>query len=747
MNFIKVNKETGSSWLNLDNPKLIYYEGAQSSDTSSSIQSIPDVIVNDINNIITTRSEKKSKSYSNLVDPLEVKKNKVKIKKKTRSKIHINDEDDNLDNRYHAMAKAGRNLEISLMRPPKPAKKKLPKKNIVVNKEITTIPLKGSKDINSGVSNEHAIKEIAFTHPLSIQELENLISIPAAEIIKYLFLRGISVTINQVIDVKMAKSIATNYNINFVSSDNENNLTTSKVSGIKSSLSQWTEDRTPIVTIFGHVDHGKTTLLDAICDIERVNKEYGGITQAIVAHEILINTLDTKEKVIFLDTPGHEAFSDMRMRSIHITDVAILVVAADDGLQQQSKEAIQYFKTHQLPFIVAINKVDKEGANIDHIKQELSNYDIVPEESGGKVPVIEISALKKNNIDNLLLALFKINSEQTLKANSSIEASGTVLDSYLDKKKGPVAKLLIQNGTIRVGNYLLSNQIVSKVRAISNSIHESINHAGPSSIVDVYGMESILGSGNSFNVINDQKIAKKQLAEYQKNKDKYTKDYKKLNTRLTLDGSIKEGNILNTKVVNIILKTDTEGTIDAIINAFIKIPQNKVQINLIGAGVGQITEADINLATISNATIISFYDTPAQIKNLAAKSNIPIANFNIIYDLLDYLQDLMIQLVPIEFKENKIGKAIVQNTFSVSKGIVAGCNVTEGKLKKGSNIKVIREQEIIYTGEITSLKRIKEDVAEVVIGNECGVMSINFSLWEHKDIIEAYDLIEQEKTL
>nr|YP_009314735.1 Translation initiation factor 2 [Neoizziella asiatica]SCW23190.1 Translation initiation factor 2 [Neoizziella asiatica] len=751
MNFIKANKENESMWLNLTNPRIIHYQriNASTSDTVSSVETLTDVMVNDLNAVVVSRIDKKHKNYNNTIDPLEAKKNKVRTKKKIRSKIHINDDDENLENRYQGIAKNGKHLEVSLMRPPKPVKKKMGKKKMPVAQSDTGKTKSSSNIHDINVLEDNSVSSIALNNPLSIQELATTISIPAPEIIKYLFMQGISVTINQVIDVEMMRSIANHYGVTFSLDDNQNHNDKSYEQNFTDN--EYTngsdETRIPVVTVFGHVDHGKTTLMDSICNMQSATQEYGGITQAIVSHEVSINHSGIDKKLIFLDTPGHEAFSDMRMRSIQITDIGILLVAADDGLQPQTKEAIRYLKEHNVPFLVAINKVDKEDANIPSIKQELANYDILSQEWGGDVPIIEISALHKRNIDELLMALFNMYEKQSLRANSNLKATGTVLDSYLDIKKGPVAKLLVQNGTLKVGDYIASNQVISKIRAMINRKHTRLYDVGPSSIVDIYGSESILTAGNSFHVIEDEKLAKKQLSEYQKNKDKHVKNYKKLNTRLTLDNLSKAGKTVNTKIVNIILKTDTEGTIDAIINAFLKIPQSKVQINLVAAGVGQINVRDVNLASVSSAHIISFHEASSQIQHLANQLNVPIANFYVIYDLLDYIQELMIEMVPIEYNEKEIGKAIVENTFSVSKGMVAGCLVMEGKMKLGAKIKVVRGKETVYTGNITSLKRIKDDVQEVAQGSECGVLSGDFNLWQQKDTIEAYDLIEKEKAL
>nr|YP_009313712.1 Translation initiation factor 2 [Helminthocladia australis]SCW21966.1 Translation initiation factor 2 [Helminthocladia australis] len=747
--YLQANKDIPVDCLNLESPKLVYYGKNKISEPIETIGSMPDVIVNDINNLIVTRPDKRSKNYDKLLDPLEAKKNKVKLKKKIRSKIHINDEDENLNRRYQGAGKKGKNLELSLMRPPKPLKKRAHTKDTVSSKNnVEKISIPSHTDEVLKNDNDH-IKEIYIANPLSIQELSNLLSIPAPEIIKSLFLKGISVTINQVIDVSMAKSIASDYDLTVITEREEQVILTNQDLSDNHDMinDQVYQDRVPIVTIFGHVDHGKTTLMDTICQSHDGKQESGGITQAIIAKEVYLNHENKDQKIIFLDTPGHEAFSDMRIRSIQITDIAIVVVAADDGLQKQSIESINYLRKHKIPFLVAINKIDKNGANIQTLKQELANYDIIAEEWGGSIPIIEISALQAINIDKLLDTVIRMSNMQNLNANPLTQASGTVLDSCLDKKQGPMAKLLIQNGTIKVGDYVSNAQVIFKIRAIIDRLNKRIDAAGPSSIVNVFGMETILISGSAFKILKDEKSARKQLAEYQKNKDKNSRHYKKLNNRLTLDQSVNQGNNVKTKMINLILKTDSEGTIDAILNAFINIPQKKVQLNIIAAGVGQITVGDVNLAIVSNSTIISFNDYSSQIENLALQSNVTVANFKVIYDLLDYVQDLMIQLVDVEYNEQVIGKAMVENIFAVSKGIVAGCIVLSGKLKRGSQMKIIRNQHIVYSGEINSLKRLKEDVDEVLINNECGIMSTNFSAWEKKDIIEAYDLVEKDKML
>nr|YP_009314530.1 Translation initiation factor 2 [Liagoropsis maxima]SCW22784.1 Translation initiation factor 2 [Liagoropsis maxima] len=743
-----VSKDIQGNWLNLENPKIIYTNSLKTTRKISPVSSINDPLIDDSDTTINNRQDRKNKIYNKSIDLLESKKHKIKVKKKTRSKIHISDDDDNLDNKYSNLSKRDKNLELSLMRPEKPLKKKVSSKDSALEKNINKIKSSKTGLVGDEIQCETKPDFITLVNPVSIQDLSNMISVPAAEIIKSLFLQGISVTINQVIDISLAESIAKMYSISIrknLSQETKNDRSKIYVGSSHESI---TEIRAPIVTIFGHVDHGKTTLLDTISHSNNTTVESGGITQSIVAHEVFVDYLDNKEKIIFLDTPGHEAFSDMRTRSIQVTDIGILVVAADDGLHQQSKEPIKYFQEHSLPFIVVINKIDKEEANADLIKQELAKLDIIPKDWGGSTPIIEVSALKGTNINLLLETILNITHEQVLLVDSSMPGSGTILDAYLDKKRGPIANLLVQSGTIRTGDYIITDQVVSKVRAIVNRSNINMQCAGPSSIVNVCGLESIPISGSLFEVIANDKDAKKLWAEYQKNKDKISRNYKKLNAPITVDSSRRNKYKTQPKIINIILKTDSEGTIDAIINAFMNISQEKVQLNVIAAGVGEVTRSDINLASVSQAIILGFNAiVTSQIKQLVLKYGITSVNFKVIYDLINYVQDAMLKLVDADYKEHMIGKAIVENIFVVSKGTVAGCVVTSGKLRRNSYIKVIRNKEIIYSGQLNSLKRGKEDVEEVIIEHECGVMSNNFDSWRKQDSIEAYDLIAQEKTL
>lgn len=756
---LSVSKPVNPSWLKLKNPKIISV--VKDKDSSSSITSTIDPIKpieptlkDSRENSLLQRIEKKNKYQSKTIDILDPQKNKGKPKKKIRAKIHISEEEDNINSNLidFSTMRDNKNLQLSLMRPIKPLKKKISthttsthfhtkiKQDIINNTNKELIPL-----ISRVVD-----KKISLPHSLSIQELSSILSIPEADIIKWLFLQGIPVTINQVIDTSIAQSIAEHYG--FIVKNTNENHSSSIIKQFKYNLLDNTkellESRAPIITILGHVDHGKTTLLDTICKTNNVSFEAGGITQTIAAHDIEIEYKSQKKRIIFLDTPGHEAFSSMRLRCVQITDICILVVAADDSLQPQSIEAINYIKKNNLPLIVAINKIDKLNSDILKVKEDLTKYSIISEEWGGTVPIIELSALTNKNIDNLLNRIISLAEFQELKANMHNNAVGSILDSYLDTTKGPVATILIKNGTLKVGDFIVVDNFISKIRAIVSGKQSKLEFAGPSSVVQIWGLSNLPISGSIFETVVDEKQAKKLLININNFKDTTLYNSRNLNNRIRLNSSTSNKNNLLDKQINLILKTDTHGSIDALIKAFNKIPQNKVQLNILSVTVGKITESDLQLATISKSIVISFnIAVDNNIKINAEKTNILIHNFNIIYDLINYIQEQMLQLVHLEYEESTIGLAIVETVFSVSKGYVAGCIVTSGHLKYSSCIRVKRNKVVIYDGKLSSLKRVKEDVEEVKSGNECGILISNFSQWQKKDEVESYELTPKEKTL
>nr|YP_010988306.1 translation initiation factor 2 [Rhodochorton tenue]WOK79502.1 translation initiation factor 2 [Rhodochorton tenue] len=749
---LSLEKDIDSNWLKLKNPKIIYVVTEQSHLGLNKITNLADVPVDEISGPMASRGDKKNKSHNKLIDPLESKKNKIKPKKKLRSKIHINDEDDNLETQSSSFLKSDRSLALSLMRPVNPLKKNTPSKRFV---NITHTQRKVSKDKHDKSKPEKVLLEVRPTKvlipgPISIEELSRILIIPAPEIIKSLFLKGISVTINQIVDAKLAQSVAGDYGI-LIEENNSEDLLKHDLSYVHKNNSAKTGSlykRSPIVTLLGHVDHGKTTLLDTIRQTHQNTIEAGGITQTIMAYEVSVKHDECNNKIIFLDTPGHEAFTSMRVRGMQVTDLAVLVVAADDGLQSQSIETIDYLKRYKVPFIVAINKIDKKSANIASLKEKLESVGVTEKPSSGKVPIVEVSALQKQNINQLLLTILSLADQQSLLANPESQGLGTILDAYLDKSQGPIANILVQDGTVKVGDFISNKTFAAKVRSIVGQDSQKYAEVGPSSVVKISGLSEIPKSGSLFKVINHDKNLRKQLSEQHKGKDNILKSYQKMNTRVTFDSSKKTKDSTVQKNVNIILKTDSEGTIEALINAFEGIPQEKVQLNIVSLGVGEITLSDISLASVSESILIGFNSniTP-RTQLLADKANTTLADFKIIYNLIEFIKKVMLELVEVDYEEIIIGQAIVETVFAVSKGNVAGCMVSSGKLKRGSHFRVKRKNECIYNGELNSLKRVKEDVEEITSGNECGVLCHKFDIWQKKDEIEAYDLVEMEKTL
>nr|YP_009296185.1 translation initiation factor 2 [Sebdenia flabellata]AOM65120.1 translation initiation factor 2 [Sebdenia flabellata] len=723
----------------LENPKIIYLLSSNNNEYQSIIdvdQSFSDTEEKNIDIALNTRYDKKTRSSLKQEDDLERRKTKVKFKKRIRNKISFDKEDLFIANNSNKILNNDV-LDISLIKQAKYNKQK--KKD-----KLKQMPLDDTiiEDKNHARANDIADKDIIIDNPLTIKELSVKLSIPEAEIITWLFLKGISVTINQVVDISVATEVAMHYDFKVLKSTDILSLDVKKdniVSNSKRSIK-----RSPVITILGHVDHGKTTLLDAIRNTNIVKQEIGGITQSIVGYEVNWFHESCYEKLVFLDTPGHEAFTSMRLRGAQVTDIAILVVAADDGLKPQTVEAITYIKKYKLPCIVAINKIDKPNIDILRVKEELTRYDICNEAWGGTTPVIEISALTGKNIDLLLSNICVLSELQDLRADPSQLAQGTILEAYLDKTKGPVANVLIQDGTLNIGDFIMSTTTYGKVKAIINHEGLKVNRALPSSIVQVLGFSLTPEAGAGFKASYDEKQAKQIVS---RNIDLSNKDnvFKSLNTRVTLDSCSKN---LSVKHLNLIIKADTKGSIEAIIYAFSQIPQEKIQLNVIAASSGNISETDIELAVTSNSLFIAFnLNVSANLYNIVQKSGLVLKNFTVIYDLLDYIQDYMLDLIDPEYDKVSIGVATVDTVFYINRGCVAGCIVNSGKLQKESYISVYRNDELIYDGLLNSLKRLKDDVYEVNAGNECGVMSYEYHLWQQGDIIKAYQMIEKSKAL
>nr|QCI08217.1 Translation initiation factor 2 [Pterothamnion crispum] len=726
----------------LSYPKLIEAVTFNSVTKTKSLVNINNTFVNisDKNSNLNSfnKFDKKNKSNSKAEDLLEIKKKKNKLQKKNRKQISLENEDLFISKTSKVILNDD-NLNTELIKAHKINKnKKKSKLKQDFNESI----------INLDVDSNHLStnKEIIINSPLTIQELSYKLSIPEAEIITNLFLKGISVTINQVIDVSIATDLASQYNFIVLNESSTKNFKLASHYNLNdSSLSNNIVKRNPIITILGHVDHGKTTLLESILNTNLVQKEKGGITQSIDSYDIEWLHDSYLYKLVFLDTPGHEAFSSMRMRGTQVTDIALLIVAADDGLKPQTVESIKYILDKQLPYIVVINKIDKSDINIIKIKEELASYNIIDEKWGGNAIFVEVSALKRQNIDTLLSNICILSDLQLLKANPDQLAQGTILEAHLDQKQGPIANIVVQNGTLKVSDIIISGNIYGKVKVILNNIGNKIQKALPSSIVQVLGFPVVPHAGMSFHIVHDKKKAKEYISENIINIENLNIALNILNNRVTLDSC---NNNFNIKHINLILKTDTQGSSEAIINAFNQISQEKVQINILNISSGNISNNDIELALASNSLIIGFkVDIPNSIRHIIKKYNLSVVSFNVIYDLLDHITSYMLKLVDPEYDKVILGKAVVQTVFYINKGSVAGCFVKSGKLKKQSYLNIYRENELIHNGILSSLKRMKDDVDEVPEGNECGVMSNDYTLWKNNDIIEAYELDEKEKQL
>lgn len=676
---------------------------------------------------LNNKFDKKNKNYTKIEDVIDVKKNKSKLGKRSKKAVALENSQRLIQGNSIILNEDVLNFEV--IKTPKPKKKNKSKYD------------SSTSDIE--VDNLNKLSTVMINKPLSIQNLSIKLKIPAPEIITYLFLKGISVTMNQLVDINIAKDIAANYNIEVL--DKQELIEEQLYRPTSVDSSKLTIQKPPIITILGHVDHGKTTLLDAILETHVVSQEYGGITQSITGYEIDWLYNQTIYKLVFIDTPGHDAFVSMRSRGVQITDIALLIVAADDGLKPQTIESIHHITSKKIPYIVVINKIDKSNINILQIKEELAQYNIIDKEWGGNANILEISALKNQNIDKLLSQICELSLLQDFKANTNKLADGLILEAYLNKKRGIVANLVIKNGILTIGDYIVSGRIYGRVKSIINYSDAFIKQTGPSSIVEVLGFSNMPVAGTFFQVVLNEKEAKSYIANNIANKNISYSSLDLLNTRITLDTNDQTS---QAKQLNLIIKTDTQGSIEAILNMFSQIPQQKVQLNVLNASSGNISNNDIDLARTSNALVLGFnIKISSSIQDRSKKIRVVIENFNIIYNLLNYVKDNMLNLIDPEFDKMFLGSATVQTVFNVNKKTVAGCLVNKGKLIKNAHLNIYRNNDIIHSCILNSLKRIKDDVLEVNTNTECGVMCNDYNLWKQDDIIEAYNLIEKIKTL
>ncbi|MEY3299269.1 MAG: Translation elongation factor rane-bound GTPase [Cyanobacteriota bacterium] len=588
---------------------------------------------------------------------------------------------------------------------------------------------------------------IVLTEGLTVHELAEQIMVPDTELIKSLFFKGIAANINQTLDIETAKMVAEEFDV-VVETEAAQSEAKKVTEMIDAEDLENLQRRPPVVTIMGHVDHGKTTLLDSIRKTKVAQGEAGGITQHIGAYHVDVEHAGQSHQIVFLDTPGHEAFTAMRARGTRVTDIAILVVAADDGVRPQTIEAISHAKAAEVPLIVAINKVDKETANPDRVKQELMEYSLVPEEWGGDTIMVPVSALSGENLDTLLEMIVLVAEVEDLQANPDRRARGTVIEANLDKARGPVATLLVQNGTLKVGDSLVAGPVLGKVRAMLDDRLQRVDKATPSFAVEVLGLNDVPAAGDEFEVYPDEKtaraVADKRMSEQRMSRLQQAMASRRV-TLNTISAQVQEGDL---KDLNLLLKADVQGSIEAILAALQQLPQNEVQIRVLLAAPGEISETDVDLAAASGAVIVGFNTTLAPgARQSADRLGVDVRDYDVIYNLLDDIQGAMEGLLDPEMVEETLGQVEVRAVFPVRKGAVAGCYVLSGKVTRNCNLRVVRGGEVVYTGKLDSLKRMKEDSKEVASGFECGIGIDNFSDWKESDIIDAFRMVTKRRTL
>jgi len=582
-------------------------------------------------------------------------------------------------------------------------------------------------------------RKIKVYETIQVGELAKLMGVKVGELLKKALMMGLPLTINQSIDADTAAILADEFGFKVEKAPVEEELLLQYVPPKEEEL----KPRPPVVTVMGHVDHGKTTLLDAIRKTDVASREAGGITQHIGAYKV---TLEDGRQITFIDTPGHEAFTTMRARGAQVTDTVILVVAADDGVMEQTKEAIEHARAAGVPIVVAINKVDKTNANPERVKSQLAELGLVPEEWGGDTLMANISARNRIGIEELLELVLLQAEMLDLKAAYDRPARGRVIESRLDKGKGPVATVLIQEGTLREGDVFVSGQTFGRVRAMLDSLGQRVKEATPSTPVEILGFEELPQAGDDFIVVEDEEKARK-IAEYRQRKAREAEAAKQ--TKISLEKlfeKLKEGEL---KELKIVLKADTQGTLEALDASLQKLSTYKVKVTIIRKGIGAITESDVMLASASEAIVIGFNVKPtSQAKETAKQEGVDIRFYDVIYHLLEDIKKAMEGLLEPVYEEVITGVAEVRATFKVPKvGIVAGCYVKEGVISRNNRVRVIRDGVVVFTGGIASLKRFKEDVKEVQAGYECGLKIENFNDVKVGDIIEAFEVRKVEQKL
>ena len=593
----------------------------------------------------------------------------------------------------------------------------------------------------SEIIEEDGIKLIKIRGEITLGEFAQKIGVKPAELIKKLFLKGQMVTINSQISIELAEDIGADYDI-LVEKEEEQVMEFGEKFDLE--IEDKEDDltlRPAVITIMGHVDHGKTSLLDAIRATNVVGGEAGGITQKIGAYQVVRD----EKPITFVDTPGHEAFTDMRARGAQVTDIAILVVAADDGVMPQTIEALSHAKAANVPIIVAINKIDKPDANPMRVKQELMEHGLISVEWGGDCEFVEVSAKQKLNLDNLLDTILITAEILELKANSKKRAKGVVLESRLDPKVGPIVDLIVQEGSLKVGDVMVAGEVYGKVRALMNDKYERITRVGVSQPAEVIGFNQVPEAGETMYVIQNEQHAKRIVEEV--TKERRASETKKKNVSLeSLSSQFAHENV---KELNLVLRADSRGSVDALKDSLNKLSNDEVAVNIIQATSGAITEGDVKLAGASNAIILGFNVRPTTkaIKE-ADLAGVEIRTSNIIYHITEDIEKALSGMLEPEFREVYLGRIEIKKVFKVSKvGNIAGCVVVDGKVRSDSNVRILRNGIVVYEGKLASLKRYKDDVKEVSSGQECGLGIENYNDIKEEDIVEAFEIQEIQRTL
>jgi translation initiation factor IF-2 len=723
-------------------------------DTDDSIDVIDNVETLELRRPAMPKQPKKPKAWTSKSEEEEAeiaaKAAKAAGKNKRKSQLVVDDDDDD-DDEDGSGEETSVVVSLSIARPPKP--ESAHRIAAPISAPARKKPSRGGEDRRNNDRRKEAKATIerpeiiTLVGSLTVRDLADMLVVPETEIVRLLFFKGIAVSVTQILDVATATLVAEELEV-VVLTQAEKAPAIKTTEMLDASDLEYLIRRPPVVTIMGHVDHGKTTLLDAIRKTKVAQGEAGGITQHIGAYHVDVDHNGVMQQVVFLDTPGHEAFTAMRARGARVTDVAILVVAADDGVRPQTIEAIRHAQAAEVPIIVAINKMDKPDAQIDRVQQELVGYGLQPEAWGGDTIMVPVSALKGENLDKLLEMILLVSEVEDLMANPDRPAKGTIIEAHLDKAKGPVATLLVQNGTLRVGDTLVAGHVFCKVRAMVNDRLERVEIAGPSFAVEVLGMSDVPAAGDDFEVYVSEKearsLADKRSELYRSSRLQQMMSSRRV-TLNTLSAQAQEGEL---KELNLILKADVQGSLEAILGSLRNLPQQEVQVRVLMSAPGEITETDVDLAAASGAVIVGFSTSLASGARLAAdNAGVDIREYDIIYNLLDDIQAAMEGLLDPEMVEEPLGQIEVRAVFQAGRGNIAGCYMLSGKAVRNCHIRIKRGNELVFTGILDSLKRMKDDVKEVNTGFECGVRLDRFNDWKEGDIIETFQMVSKRRTL